>query len=253
MIKESIKNPLKESNKTMAVASFQGHFSSLSFVYKKAERITTALHLVTKFITPNEPIRESLRVESVELLSDMFSDVTHPFFDDEWLDALTARSAKIVTFLEVAYRLGYISEMNWDILSKEYSQFPAILREARDDECVGALNKSFCHVSKEQTVGMEKAQHVYGGRQGIKDIKRTVSTGRQSSAGQALGSHGKKDVRRIAIIGLLKRKEKINVKDVTAIIDGYSEKTLQRELLSLVDEGVLKKEGERRWSMYSLR
>jgi hypothetical protein len=42
------------------------------------------------------------------------------------------------------------------------------------------------------------------------------------------------------------------VKDVSAVVKDCSEKTLQRELLALVAQGVLKKEGERRWSSYVL-
>ena len=51
----------------------------------------------------------------------------------------------------------------------------------------------------------------------------------------------------------IKEKDKINVKDVTKVVRDCSEKTLQRELVSLVGKGVLVKEGERRWSTYSLR
>ena len=45
----------------------------------------------------------------------------------------------------------------------------------------------------------------------------------------------------------------MNVKDVLGVVAGVSEKTIQRELLALVDEGILKKEGERRWTLYSLK
>jgi hypothetical protein len=43
------------------------------------------------------------------------------------------------------------------------------------------------------------------------------------------------------------------MKDFVKVIPECSEKTIQRELLDLVGKGVLKKEGERRWSTYSLR
>ena len=42
------------------------------------------------------------------------------------------------------------------------------------------------------------------------------------------------------------------IKDVSPLIKGCSEKTIQRELLSMVKSGILKKEGEKRWSKYSL-
>ena len=36
------------------------------------------------------------------------------------------------------------------------------------------------------------------------------------------------------------------------MLKDVSEKTVQRELFALVKEGVLKKEGEKRWSVYKL-
>jgi len=58
--------------------------------------------------------------------------------------------------------------------------------------------------------------------------------------------------RRANILGLLQKKDRVTVKDVANVIRDVSEKTLQRELLALVAQGVLKKEGERRWTTYRL-
>jgi predicted HTH transcriptional regulator len=62
----------------------------------------------------------------------------------------------------------------------------------------------------------------------------------------------KKNKRQSIIISLLKRKKEVMIKDITETITDCSEKTIQRELAALVDEGILKKEGERRWTRYML-
>jgi hypothetical protein len=62
----------------------------------------------------------------------------------------------------------------------------------------------------------------------------------------------KKNGRQSVIVSLLKRKKEIMIKDVSPLIEGVSEKTIQRELLAMVKQGLLKKEGEKRWSKYSL-
>lgn len=54
------------------------------------------------------------------------------------------------------------------------------------------------------------------------------------------------------IIREIKNKGQLTIRDLVGKIQGCSEKTIQRELLALVDGGVLKKEGERRWSKYSV-
>jgi predicted ArsR family transcriptional regulator len=65
-------------------------------------------------------------------------------------------------------------------------------------------------------------------------------------------THDEQKDRRAVILTLLQRKDRIAIKDVTAVIRDVSDKTIQRELLALVAQGVLIKDGERRWSTYRL-
>lgn len=62
-----------------------------------------------------------------------------------------------------------------------------------------------------------------------------------------------RDSRRTRIIKLIKDKREVAIKDIIEHFPDLSEKTIQRELVSLTDSNVLKKSGERRWSRYSLR
>jgi DNA-binding transcriptional ArsR family regulator len=61
-----------------------------------------------------------------------------------------------------------------------------------------------------------------------------------------------RESRRSRILKLVKDKQEVMVKDITVHFPDLSEKTVQRELVALVETGVLKKAGERRWSRYSL-
>ncbi len=58
--------------------------------------------------------------------------------------------------------------------------------------------------------------------------------------------------RRDRILGIIKDKGQVTIKDVSTAITDVSEKTIQRELMSLVSDGRIVKEGERRWSRYSI-
>ena len=62
----------------------------------------------------------------------------------------------------------------------------------------------------------------------------------------------KKNGRQSVILDLVKKRGEVMIKDVSPHIAGVSEKTIQRELLALVKDGILVKEGEKRWSKYSL-
>jgi DNA-binding transcriptional ArsR family regulator len=50
---------------------------------------------------------------------------------------------------------------------------------------------------------------------------------------------------------VLEAKPQASVKDIAEVITDVSEKTIQRELNSLIEKGQVIREGERRWSRYS--
>lgn len=58
--------------------------------------------------------------------------------------------------------------------------------------------------------------------------------------------------RRTQMLTIIEAKGEVGVKDIAAIIKDVSEKTLQRELNDMIDEGLIIREGERRWSRYKL-
>ena len=61
-----------------------------------------------------------------------------------------------------------------------------------------------------------------------------------------------KKERRNEIVAIIKRKKHVSIKDITLIMRHVGEKTIQREITAMVEEGVLKKQGSKRWSTYSL-
>ena len=58
--------------------------------------------------------------------------------------------------------------------------------------------------------------------------------------------------RRTRIVTILEAKGESTIKDISEIITDVSEKTIQRELNAMIEEGQVIRQGERRWSKYSL-
>ena len=54
------------------------------------------------------------------------------------------------------------------------------------------------------------------------------------------------------ILSLIKEKKEVSIKDISLAFTNCSEKTIQRELNSLVLKGQLKKIGAKRWSRYAI-
>lgn len=58
--------------------------------------------------------------------------------------------------------------------------------------------------------------------------------------------------RRDRVLNVIRDKQEATIKDITDVVTDCSEKTIQRELISLIKDNVIVREGERRWSKYKL-
>jgi hypothetical protein len=79
-----------------------------------------------------------------------------------------------------------------------------------------------------------------------------TSIGQKDNSAQGVVKDNIKNSRKDKVVSLLGAGKPMGIKDFAKEIKDCSEKTIQRELLAMVESGVLKKTGERRWSLYSL-
>ncbi|MBU3668653.1 MAG: hypothetical protein FGM57_01655 [Candidatus Taylorbacteria bacterium] len=84
----------------------------------------------------------------------------------------------------------------------------------------------------------------------LEDLHGLSSTipGKEESKSAPFAKSGRQEL----IINTIAAKGELSIKDLEGVVKGCSEKTIQRELLALVEQGVLTKTGERRWSRYAL-
>lgn len=204
-----------------------------SYLSKKIERLTSALYVITGFLSHDEPVRTRLRAAALDLVGQ--ASVAHPFTPGG-VQAFRAKVGEVVLLLRTAESAGLISRMNASLLCDEYAQAGTFIKDHGKD-----VNGS---ETFQDQVGLLKS-----GDDFEKDI--FVQKDNVISKGHSKNSNKKgHDYRRKAILVLLDKKQKISIKDATDAIEGCSEKTIQRELLSLVEDGLVIKEGERRWSTY---
>ena len=251
-----------------------------NFVHKKTERITTALYLITNLLPKEEPIKWRLREKGIELMSRVLHFGAGRGDDGVYPDVLVIPSIiELCSLLEVSYSSGAISEMNFVVLKREYENVIELFEKAatrrRETEREGyMIPKNFFDLPYEsslvdllgvaaRTDGTHKNMSP---AQNMSDISETAvsaykgqSVMRSSPIKTAVSLQQHEGVRnprsknrRESIVSILRQQGRLGIKDITKVIRGCSEKTVQRELLSLVKEGVVMKEGERRWSVYSL-
>ena len=83
---------------------------SITLSYSKTNKLVTALFMVTDIIDKEEPLRSKLRTLGTEIISDMHSIPQNAY----------NKISEIVSFLEIASAVNIISEMNCNILRKEF-------------------------------------------------------------------------------------------------------------------------------------
>ncbi|MFA6458781.1 MAG: DeoR family transcriptional regulator [Candidatus Paceibacterota bacterium] len=232
----------------------------LLFIFKKTEKITAALYLVSGLLKDDEPLKWELRDRGVELLNSSFTaSSSMPVDRSSIIQSLFTSALETISLLNVARVSNLISTMNHSVLVKEIDQVLGLLRDrlAASAENAGlVLSEKFFKTPDLFSSGFKPAEYgnnttiPSGGSAGPVRQNRTEIARINSGRG---GVQQKKDQRKKSIVDLLKLQGNLTIKDFSKVMKDCSEKTIQRELMELVNKGILKKEGERRWSRYSLK
>ncbi len=253
------------------LASFLDSNPDFVYVYKKTERLIMATYMVTDILSDSDPLKNNVRESALGLLSATI------FLKDERLsqkavDIFHEGVLHVVSLLDISYATGRITEMNASVLKREFESLleyaNSVVEKKRTSPGDSSFSPSFFDVKKPEhkkgphqstggSLDTERSSQSRSFDSQEKEISQT-STSKQISPKRShvrpsgyIGNVAKNE-RRAAIFNLLREKKEITVRDLATVVTDCSVKTLQRELLQLVDEGILNKEGERRWSRYSL-
>lgn len=240
---------------------------AMSYIVEKTSRIASVSFLLADVLDDNDELKTELKKSAIGLVR----DVTQSAHSTQKRDAYVSGLLRVVTLLDSAQRGGLLSRMNTETLSDEIAKLSELLetidwyigRRFREESYFGgqAPKELF---SPEPVVSRSESferhsKDMFSQRMSVPE-SRSDSDRQSEQKDNAQGGRVQfkervqeiqKD-RRATILGLVQKKDRITVKDVSMVIKDCSEKTIQRELLALVKQGVLKKEGERRWSTYSL-
>lgn len=239
------------------------------FANKKTEKLVTAMYMVTDCMDTDDALKAKLRELGVELLSDMYKlSNLSPQDKHSHISSSIAHVDEILSFVEIAYTIGFISEMNTAILKKE---FMLLIGELESHQ---KKDKHFTFTLDEQMFSLpvlegknEEINNNFASQNSIKD-KRTnlnkmsfikseftpsssLSLHQTPQSKQHPYSVSDKKDRTDRILALLKGKD-VSIKDISNSFTDCSEKTIQRELNVLVAKGQIKKTGSKRWSRYML-
>ncbi len=213
------------------------------FIYKKAERLAKAIHLITPAFAESLSLRN--RIDSIAI--GLVDAAIQPHSAAR--AALSRELLALSSVLGIAHTSGLLSSMNAELIAREAHM---LLQE------VAAYEEPRLFLDSAPTLSeIAKLQNSSSSNSKTKSVTST----RSAEGGSASGGKGHiKDTvldnnikdRRNTILSVIKNKRTASIKDISTLIRGVSEKTIQRELLALISAGIVLKQGERRWSTYSL-
>lgn len=262
-LKMSNMDQTNQKDTTIPKASLSPNFVSdsatFAYVHKKLEKLVSALYVITDFMDSDEPIRTKLRSSGTELI--VYLSRTYSEGEREKKAslryALNELSA-IVSLCEIARKTGAVSEMNFSILKEEFlglinlieSKFSGLTSSQSVQEMVFLELPS--GNSNSQSIRYPEIPVISNISQARAIIKDT-NVLKKKSAELPKVNVGDGSNRQEKIMSFMKRKGPSNIKDIAGVITGCSEKTVQRDLVSLISQGLVEKTGERRWSTYSVK
>ncbi len=241
---------LKDSKDNLGITIKDSRFS---ISYTKTNKLITALYMVTDIIDKDEPLRNKLRTLSVNIISDINSSPL----------SACIKISEIMSFLDVASAVNIISEMNCNILRKEFTALDQAIRESSSS--LKTINRNFDLAEFLQetqelnspskrlgsSVPVAKGHNSVGVQKGSTLMKALSNLSDKKNSSQDFDAL--KRQRRADILNTIKiAGGTATIKDIKDKIE-LGEKTLQRELVSMIKDNVLDKTGEKRWSRYSIR
>jgi hypothetical protein len=290
--KAHINHPAKGSSyiSTYNSNSYENKGSS-DFANKKTEKLITALYMVTDYMDSSDALRGKLRSAGVNLLSDIYKlPLLSPVEKHHHLNTLISQVSEISTFIHISYTIGFMSEMNANILKKEFHLLSEELKSYQQENKQVSMPaemgfgggifenqkmSGFTLNEKMFEVESESIGDVVNSNLALKDSikdninKRTVSSLSFSkrvnypnyikTSEQRPSNESTKTERTQKIIDIIKDTSKklgnasgdgVSIKEVSAFFKDCSEKTIQRELNDLVSKNKIKKIGAKRWSRY---
>ncbi len=234
-----------------------------AFVFKKTEKLASAVYLVTSLMSENEPMKWTLRKKVSDLLSFNINYKDTGYSNQlDFSNSVKTRVLEIVSFLEVSFRGGLVSEMNFSVLKQEFSNLLQAFETSRATPGNTSLTKIFGEtapvrpVNQIETISAPKPQTTF--REETHQAHTHTFIPAHHAAAEikdraiVLKDDEKRSQRQTTILNLIRKKKEVSINDIALVIKDCSEKTIQRELNSFIAAGVLKRAGVRRWSKYSL-
>lgn len=242
------------SQKDSAVAEALGIFikdQKSWFLYKKAEKISKAFFLITRHLADEHMLKSHIREKALDLMAKSQAIVSGQRPATEVVQGVVLEALSLISLSDIALASELQSERNHAVVVRELEIFIQDLSTWVSDK----TTESYIPAT---LFDMSDIAPVVTKKEGSASTFYTAPVSHQRAPSKlqkpvtTIRTDVRKGGRQESIIQAVRSKGEVSIKDLVTVVKGCSEKTIQRELISLVNSGILSKTGERRWSRYSV-
>lgn len=230
-----------------AVKRLSANNEYYSNVFKKTERMVSVVFYILSYIEKTEMTEFHIKVMSEKAMQvHEQALLTLSLYEYEAKDKIFPFQQSLVALegiLRIANAARVLTDEVLALLLGEVDLVQRYLRNHFDNETPLSMRESLA------TTAHEKQK-----------VERSVPTPRASRVSIPKGDissdahmvYSQLVDRAVRIKTVLEAKPEATIKDIAEVITDIGEKTIQRELNSLIEKGQVIRQGERRWSKYSL-
>ena len=224
--------------------------------------LTLALYRVTDFFSPNEPLRKHLREKANEIFEEAIEYGYHEETVLRRAVTLIGKIDAIKGYLHIAESLKIVQPVNLKILNREYAAvfdfFHAELEKEEDKGKDVHEERSYKNVKPKDQIEPHKTREVIYEERAALGAEKTqmqnfskegVRTSREKSKEKEATNNVLND-RQKKILTYLATVHQARISDFFDFFNTISSKTIQRDLKDMVMKDFLKREGDKRGTIY---
>lgn len=211
-------------------------------IQSKLMDLTFALYRVTALFPKEEALALKLRDKGLEVMASL---IEYGFTDtpEKEKALILAKITIIKEYLNIALVMNFTSLINYQVLEREYNfLFDFFIKE------ISAKKIVTDNTVKVRENAITKSEELASWREFTSDKAKIMISGQND-----IRDRNSINERQKAIIGHLKQSKEAKISDFFKLFSNISSKTIQRDLQDLVSKNFLLKEGEKRWTTYSLK
>ncbi len=224
-------------------------------VYRRAERVAAALHILTRHVTSDEPVRGLVRKESIALLNlslGLRSELRA--HGSEIFKRTRSSIRKLISLVRLLGVSGFASVQNTQILVDALDELGNVLLTSERSALAEETPLSREDLMPRRLESLQGSAVL--GREKISREPGNAGKRKQSPKSNVIkdieGGISHPGIRSERILDILRSGGTLGIKDIASNLPEYSEKMIQRELALLSSIGKVVKTGAKRWSKYAV-